>query len=344
MIFFSRLESVMAMKKRITITDIAKAVGTSVTTVSFILNGKAKERRISDTVNKRVLEYVKRVGYKPSQLVRNAPGGQTKVLALLADDINNTFVSEVGRHIERIASGLGYHMVYCNTGNDTRQINQFVRLCIDKEIDGVFLMPSDDLEETILKIKKQRIPVVFFDRFISTLDVPYVISDNRQGAYEATKYLSEIGGRRVGLVSLYSNQTQMRARLDGYMDAMDELQQQSFIRKLNVDGPGDEVGEQIVSFIVDNKLDAILFASHYLAIDGLKAMKGKTNVFPQIATFDDHVLFELHTPAISVVIQDGKAVATELMQIMITEIDGNLRGEYKVVVPCTLLVREAPTS
>src|SRR5690606_10574068 len=138
----------------------------------------------------------------------------------------------------------------------------------------------------------------------------HVISDNRQGAYEATKYLSEIGGRRDGLVSLYSNQTQVRARLDGYMDAMDELEQQSFIRKLNVDGTGDEVGEQIVSFIVDNKLDAILFASHCLAIDGLKAMKGKTNVFPQIATFDDHVLFELHTPAISVVIQDGKAVAT----------------------------------
>src|SRR5690606_29755100 len=277
-------------------------------------------------------------------LVRNAPGGQTKVLALLADDINNTFVSEVGRHIERNASGLGYHMVYCNTGKDTRQINQFVRPCIDKEIDGVFLMPSDDLEETILKIKKQRIPVVFFDRFISTLDVPYVISDNRKVAYEASNYMLEIGGRSVGLVSLYSNQTQMGERLDGYMDAMDELQQQSFIRKLNVDGPGDEVGEEIVSFIVDNKLEAILFASHYLAIDGLKAMKGKTNVFPQIATFDDHVLFELHTPAISVVIQDGKAVATELMQIMITEIDGNLRGEYKVVVPCTLLVREALTS
>src|SRR5690606_32622031 len=161
------------------------------------------------------------------------------------------------------------------------------------------------------------IPVVFFDRFISTLDVPYVISDNRQGAYEATKYLSEIGGRRVGLVSLYSNQTQMRARLDGYMDAMDELQQQSFIRKLNVDVQGVESVDKISCLIVDNKLDVIMCANYWLAINALKAMKRKTNLFPLILTFDDHVLFELHTAAISVVIQDGKAVAIELMQIMI---------------------------
>lgn len=341
---FSRLESVMAMKKRISISDIAKALGTSITTVSFILNGKAKERRISDALTKRVLDYVKKVGYKPSQLVRNAPGGQTKVLALLFEDINHPFFSEVGKHIERIAAESGYHIVHCNTGNDTRKISQLIRLCVDKEIDGVLMTPSEDLEETILKIKKQHIPTVLFDRFIPTVDTHYVISDNRKGAYDASKHLLEMGSKRVGLVSLYSNQTQMRARLDGYMDAMDEFQQQSFIKKLNVGGPDREIGEQIVEFIVDNKLDAVLFANHYLAIGGLKAIKGQPIVLPRMVTFDDHVLFTLHSPAVSVVAQDAEKVAVELMQTLTAEIEGKLKEERKVVVPCTLIVRESSTS
>lgn len=334
----------MAKKKRISISDIAKAMGTSVTTVSFILNGKAKERRISDALNKRVLDYVKKVGYKPSQLVRNALGGETKVLALLVEDINNPFFSEVGKHIERIASGSGYHIVHCNTGNDIRKINQFVKLCVDKEIDGVLMTPSEDSEETISKIKKQHIPTVLFDRFIPDASAHYVISDNRNGAYDATKHLLEMGSKRVGLVSLYSNQTQMRARLDGYMDAMDEFQQQSFIKKLNVDGSEEEIGRQIVEFIVDNKLDGVLFANHYLAIGGLKAIKGQTIVLPRMVTFDDHVLFALHSPAISVVAQDAERVAAELMQTLTAEMEGKLTEERKVVVPCTLIVRESSTS
>lgn len=333
----------MAMKKRISISDIANALGISITTVSFILNGKAKERRISDALNKRVLDYVKKVGYKPSQLVRNAPKGQTKVLALLVEDIHNPFFSEVGKHMERIASESGYDIVYCNTGNDIRKIDQLIKLCVDKEIDGVIMTPSEDLEEVFSKIKKQHIPVVLFDRFISALGTNYVISDNRKGAYDATKHLVERGSKRVGLVSLYSNQTQMRARLDGYMDAMDEFQQQSFIKKISIDNPDVKVGEQIVEFIVDNKLDAVLFANHYLAIAGLIAIKERTVILPRVVSFDDHVVFAFHSPAISVVVQNAEQTAAELMHTLMSEIEGKLTEERKVVVPCSLIVRESST-
>lgn len=334
----------MTMKKKTSISDIAKALGISITTVSFILNGKAKERRISEALTKRVLDYVKKVGYKPSQLVRNARGGQTKILAVLVEDMGNPFFLDVGRHIERMAAESGYHVVHCSTANDTQKTRQLIRFCVDKEIDGVMMVPCEDLEDAILKLKKQQIPVVLFDRFIPTMETSYVISRNRDGAYDATKHLLEMGSSRVGLISLYSNQTQMRGRLDGYMEAMDEFRSPSFIKKLNSDAEMGETGAQIVEFIVDNKLEAVLFANHSLAIMGLQAVKDKAVALPRMVVFDDHMLFALHTPTISVVEQDAEQFAVELMQTMMAEIDGKLKEERKVEVPCKLIVRESSTA
>lgn len=339
--FIAVEEQIILMKKRTTISDIAKALGLSITTVSFILNGKSKERRISEASTKRVLDYVKKIGYKPSQLIRNRGGHQMNVLAIIAEDIGNPFFLAVRKHIEKIAAGSGYQIIYCSTGNDTQRTQQFIRLCIDKEVDGIIITPCEGVEEAVVKLKKQLIPVVLFDRRIPTLETSYIISDDRSGAYEAAKHLLEQGNKRVGFVTLYSNQPQMRERLDGYMDAVDEFQKQSFIRKLSIDDP--EIAVQMVEFVVENNLEAIVFANHYLAINGLKGFKDHAVALPSVVAFEDHELFPIYTPSISVVTQQALQLAEGLMQTLIAEKEGKLKENRKVVVPYTLIVRESST-
>ncbi|WP_165792977.1 LacI family DNA-binding transcriptional regulator [Sphingobacterium haloxyli] len=329
----------MAGEKRISISDVAKAVGVSITTVSFILNGKAKERRISEAVNRRVLDYVKQVGYKPSRSIRKA-GGKAKVLAFLSENIADPFFSEVGRHIETLAAELGYQVLYCDTRNDVNRANQYIQLCIEKEIEGLIVVPPENFEKTAEKMK-QRIPMVMFDRYLPTVETSYVVSDNRTGAYNATKYLLEQGNKRIGLVSLYSSHTHIRGRLDGYMEAMDEFRMQSFIRKLSADSPAAETAIQIAEFLVDNKLDAVLFATHCLAVDGLSGIREKDIVMPRIVTFDDHVLFNHYRPAISAVVQDVEQLAKKLLETLAAEIKGKPEAISKIVVPCKLEVRES---
>lgn len=58
------------MKKRLLLKDIAKALGVSVTTVSFVVNNKAEENRISEAVTKRIQDYVKKVGYNLSSILK----------------------------------------------------------------------------------------------------------------------------------------------------------------------------------------------------------------------------------------------------------------------------------
>ncbi|GHE23776.1 LacI family DNA-binding transcriptional regulator [Sphingobacterium griseoflavum] len=332
------------MKKRVLISDIAKALGISVTTVSFILNDKAKEKRISEALTKRVLDYVNKVGYKPNQLAKSLRTGQTKILGLLVEDIANPFFSNVAKHIERRAYESGYHIIYCSMDNDEHKAKELIQLFIDRQVDGFIITPSEGLEDTISHIKQSNIPLVLFDRFVPSVETNYVVSDNRRGSYEATKHLLEADNRRIGLVSLYSNQTQMRDRLDGYMEAMDEFRMQSFIKKLNLETTEEESHEQIIEFVVDNKLDAVLFATNYLAVNGLKALKAHHAKLPKMVAFDEHTLFKLHDPSITVVSQNIEELTRALIQTLIAEIEGKLKEVRQLTIPCQLLIRESSTA
>src|SRR5690606_41823592 len=83
---------------------------------------------------------------------------------------------------------------------------------------------------------------------------------------------------------------------------------------------------------------------HYLAIHGLKAIKEQAIEIPRIVAFDDHVLFALHTPAISVVTQDTAQIAVAVMDMLTARIDGKVSENSGLIVPYVLIARESSIS
>jgi len=325
------------MKKRILISDIAKALGISVTTVSFILNDKAKEKRISEALTKRVLDYVKKVGYKPNELAKSLRTGKTKILGLIIEDISNPFFGNIARLIESKVYEQGYRIIYCSTNNDVEKAKELIQMFYDRQVDGFIITPSDGLEDTVKQLQQNNIPVVLFDRYFPGLETDYVGADNFQGAFDASNHLCQQGYRRIGFVSLYSDQTQMKERSDGYMKA----KQQSFIQKIQMDASDEEAMESLREFICENRLDAVLFSTNYLAISGLKAAKKFNFTMPAVIAFDDHTVFKLVEPAITVVSQPIKDIAENLINILLLRLQGKIKATRRMVLPCELKVRES---
>ncbi len=79
------------MKKKLSIVDIANHLNVSKTTVSFVLNGRAKEKRISEELVARVLKFVEEVGYKPNSLAKSLRTGKSHTIGLMVEDISNPF-------------------------------------------------------------------------------------------------------------------------------------------------------------------------------------------------------------------------------------------------------------
>lgn len=324
----------MAEKKRISIKDIAAALGISITTVSFILNGKAKEKRISDALSRRVLEYVKKAGYRPSHFVRR-PKGRVRVLAVLLEDLGDPFYSGVRKHMERIAAEKGYQIIYFESGGDAVKLKTQLQLCVEKAVDGVIVVPTEDAEEVIATMHG-KIPVLLFDRFLPRHEVGYVVSDDKQGAFEATSSLLRQGGRRVGAVSLYSSQTHVRGRLEGYLDAMDTFRAQSFICKLSLDDVPEERTRQMRSFIVDNQLDSVFFSTYRLALDWIACWQGGNMPLSSMAVFGDHPVLDYSAYPIAVVVQDEQQLAARALAALIALVDGKQKEIPKISLPCVL--------
>ncbi len=116
------------MKKKVSIKDIAKQLGISISTVSFVVNGKAKEKRISDELTKRVLQLVDELDYKPDALARSFRTGKTNIIGFLVDDISEPFFSGIARFIDEKASKKGYKIIYSSTRNNRKKAVELLQI------------------------------------------------------------------------------------------------------------------------------------------------------------------------------------------------------------------------
>lgn len=328
------------MKKRLSISDIANDLGVSVTTVSFILNGKAKEKRISDALAKRVQDYVKKVDYKPNQLAKSLRTGKSKSIGLLVEDISNPFFANIADRIEKMAYDHGYHIIYCSMNNDEQRAKELIQLFHDRQVDGFIIAPTEGLSDVINDLIKRSVPVVLFDRPLADVDTHTVLSENVEGAYQGTMYLLEKKkAKRIGFVTTNSTQSQMKGRLEGYMKAVDKVGMDLLVKKINPSLKEEEVIEQLESFVLDNKLDAVLFATNYLAMSGLKTIKRYNMQIDKLVSFDENTAFALVEPPVSAISQNIQEIANEVVRILVNQINGKSSGMEKVIVPCNLIER-----
>ncbi|UOG74003.1 substrate-binding domain-containing protein [Hymenobacter tibetensis] len=337
------------VKKRTLIHDIARHLDVSIATVSLVLNGKAKQSRISDALAERVLAYVKEVGYKPNHLAKSLRTGKTHVIGLVVEDISNPFFATVAWMIEKQAFERGYRIIYCSTDNDTSKAKELITMFQDRHVDGYIIVPPEGVEEQVSVILREQIPVVLFDRYLPDLPTNYIVVDGTKGTYEAAQHLLEQGFTSIAFVTTDSKQTQMEARLQGYVQAMEERGLQQRVKHVNITD-SEKILADIHSFIAENRdCDAIIFSTNYLSIYGLEAIAQQKLRIPDdlaVISYDDHDLFRLYTPAITVIAQPVESIAKNVIDILLDQLKHPSDKEdttaiQAVVLPTSLVVRKS---
>ncbi|MCX2739735.1 LacI family DNA-binding transcriptional regulator [Pontibacter anaerobius] len=336
------------MKKKLLISDIAKQLNVSITTVSFILNGKAKEKRISDDLTERVQKLVEEVGYRPNQLAQSLRTGKTRTIGLMVEDISNPFFANIARLIEERAYQEGYKIVYCSTEDDSDRTKELISMFRDMHVDGYIITPPQGVEEDVEKLIKDGFPVVLVDRQVAGIHTHCVIVDNLSGAYNATAHLMEQGYQNIAFVTTDSRQSQMLQRLEGYRKALAEKQLEPAVLEVPYRYDAKQMLRKIVSFFEETEsIDAVLFATNYMAVRGLEAI---SQFNPQglpanlgVASYDDHDVFKLLKPTITAVAQPTEAIANHVINLMLHLLNPkNKTSEADtIVLPTQLIIRNS---
>ena len=334
-------------KKSLSISDIARRLNISVTTVSFIINGKAEEKRISSHLTQQVLALVQELGYVPNQLAKSLRTGKTNIIALIVEDISNPFFANVARLIEEKANKKRYKIIYCSSENDAVKMSELIKVFRERQVDGFIITPTEGVEGDIRQLLNDNHSLILFDRFFPDLDTNYVIADNEYGAYSGIKHLITRGYKKIGFVTIDSTQTQMSDRLAGYTRAIDEYGLKSYVKKVSFFDSPEVIIKKISAFLMKPvRLDAVFFATNYLGIHGLEAITNMHLKIPSdiaVVSFDDHDLFRLFSPSVTVVAQPIEEMSNRVIEILLDQLESSSpksKGK-KVSLKPKLIIRKS---
>jgi LacI family transcriptional regulator len=313
--------------KPASIKDIASKAEVSITTVSFILNGKAEEMRISKAVTEKVQKLIKEMGFTPNQVARSLRTGKTKTIGLIVEDISNPFFASIARKIEDKAYRKGYKISYSSTENDPVKAKELIEMFKSRQVDAYIIAPVPGIEDDIKRLLADKIPVVIFDRNLKDMDVNCVVVDNFTGSYIATKHLIDSGKKNIAFVTVDLHVDQMDNRFFGYEKALLDhnlVLQKELHTAVSFESSDEDTTERLVALFENNpNIDAVLFSTNYLAIRGLGALKQinkEINKDFSIVAYDDHDVFRLHSPPISVVDQPIEEIAERIIDIVLSEL------------------------
>lgn len=332
--------------KSLSIKDIAVAAGVSITTVSFIINGKARDKSISEAVIKKVEKIIAEKGYKPNQIARSLRTGNSNIIGLIIEDISNSFFSRIARLIEDKAYKKGYKIIYSSTENNVEKAKDLINMFKSRKVDAYIISPIKGLEEDIQHLIADNKPVILFDRNLPDLDTNYVGADHFKATYQSVESFIKQGKKKISLVTTDIDVEQITERLAGYEKALANhgmVYNENLVLKVHFNQEEKETMAQMEKLFHSKEIDAVLFATNYLAISGLKVLKkmGKQvgNDFGVIA-YDDHEVFELHTPGISAVQQPLEEIAETVIQLILSQLSSKSKLDNQhIILPAKLIQR-----
>ncbi|MHB1684510.1 MAG: LacI family DNA-binding transcriptional regulator [Bacilli bacterium] len=205
----------------ITIVDVAKRAKVSNMTVSRVINNATS---VSDSTRQRVLVAMEELHYVPNSIARSLISGRTNTIGLIIADMTNPFFTTMARGAEDAAHQHFHRLILCNHDDDIDKEREYIEALISARVDGMIITPaSDDSTENLQIVKRHKIPFVFVDRIVSSINADYVVGDNLMAAYELTAHLLRQGHRNIGLISGPVNIHTAKERMKGYEKALREF-------------------------------------------------------------------------------------------------------------------------
>lgn len=310
-------------QKKITIDDIARDLGVSKTTVSRAISGKG---RIGKETVERVNEYIRKCNYKPNVIAKGLAQSKTFNIGMIMPGdyelVDLPFFQRCMMGVCEVASAMDYDVVISMVnGNDMSQLE---RILDNHKVDG-FILSRTLVEDTPAKLLKERgIPFVTVGTSAEK-DIIQVDNDHRGACKELTGILLARGIEKIALIGGNRNHVVTQKRLNGYMDAYEEMKKKPDRKMIYMDAESKIRIEQVIDDLLPQKADCILCMDDSICAHVLTKLKKEKIKVPQdmkVASFYNSTILESNTPSITSLQFDVLELGRVACQTLLNRIDG----------------------
>lgn len=311
------------MMKKAGIKDVAQHVGVSIALVSYVLNGRAEEKQVGKEVAEKIKKAALELNYAPNQIAKSLKTQRTHAIGLVVADINYRFSSGITRAIEAEAKRKNFTVIYGSSNESKAKFDEIVNVLVNRQVDGLILVPVQHSEQTILDLKKSATPFILVDRDFPEIEAPCISLNNYKAAVDSVNYLVDKGHQRIAFINYESTLHNLKERDRGYHDAVTAHGLESFVYKVGPLHPKADTSKAISEITTNRRCDAIFFATDRLAIFGLQQLNELNINIPKdisVFSFDAAEAFDLFycpvTHASQPLEKMGKLAVNSLIDIL----------------------------
>ena len=326
-----------------TIKDVAALAGVSFTTVSHVLN---ETRPVSAEARRRVLAAVEEIGYLPSAVARSLRKSETRIIGVLVPNVQNPFFAELVCGVEETCRLAGYSVFLCNSDNDPKRQQQYMRTLLEKRIDGLLLSSAGDDEALAQMFQMARVPSVTVDRLVPGARADRVSVNNREGAAAAVRHLLELGHRAIGCISGPVEFEVAQERIAGWRETLQAAGIEPAVHWLvhsdfSSHG-GYEAGKRLLETAPE--LSAVFASNDLMALGLMRASAEASRPVPaslSVVGFDDIELSAYAYPSLTTVGCSIKELGREAGRALLARIEQPQASLREVLMKPQLVRRES---
>jgi LacI family transcriptional regulator len=330
--------------QKVKIYDIAIETGSSISTVSRVLSGKAEQYRISKKSEQTILEVAKRLNYVPNQFASNLRTGKSNTIALVIPSLNNPFFAAVASTINTEVRKFGYITIISDSDENQEVEKVELQQLMSRNIEGLIIIPCGNQSEYIKQIYDQGIPLICIDRYFEEMELPFVSTDNYVGAFTATKYLIDNGHSIIACIQGVQQSTPNKLRVKGFLDA---------VRKVGIETysiTGDEFSmqngylETKLLLRQKNRPTAIFAFNNSIAMGCLKALKEENVNIPNnisLITFDDHPYLDFLATPLTCISQPVSDICKSATKYLFARLNNKDLKATQLLLKPTLIIKDS---
>lgn len=325
------------MRKKVTLKQLAKELNLSISTVSKSLKN---DPEISQKTINRVHELAHFYNYKPNALAVSLKSSRTKTIGVILPEILNHFFAKALYGIEREASNHGYKILTCITNESYDKEVEYVEMLNYSSVDGFIVALSEETQvlnkfDHYAVLKRDKVPMVMFDRVIDEIDCDKVIVDDENASKNAVQYLIDSGCSKIGLITTIGDLSVAKLRIQGAKAAVADKDVELHEFKLK---GASRAEEEILAFLKSTDLDAVLGldeTSAAVTINSCHRLGYKIPKDISVIGFTDGLLSKHSFPKLSTVSQHAEDLGERAVQVLIN----NIENDDEKYVPKTQIVK-----
>lgn len=326
----------------VTMRDVARMAGVSITTVSHVVNDT---RPVAADTRDRVLAAVEETGYTGDAIARSLVTGGTRTLGLALPLAGNPHAQALVAAVEAAATATGYTLILADTHDEPDPEKAALRALRSRRVDGMLLTPTVGASEGVLaELRRLGIPTVLLDRVPENAGYDQVGPENVQATSDLVRHLGELGHRRIAVITGPAAISTSAERLLGYRLGLGRAKL-VWDPELVASGPPSAAEGEMASLLaLPAPPTAVVAADGVVLLGVLRAARRlglRIGTDLAVVSHDDVEWAELVDPAITTTVQPVAEIAVTAVRLLIERIDDPDREPTTIRIPPTFVHRQS---